>query len=81
MHASARLQANSLLGLLASSELEVCHGIYCCFDAFTKEDVRCVMASPGGVRAYATDASGRKCASLACVPCARRRRRQARSES
>jgi len=45
-------------GLWSSQEYKVVGGTYCCFDAFSRLDLRCDFAVPGGVTVHAVDASG-----------------------
>eukprot|EP00854_Cymbomonas_tetramitiformis_P001038 gene1038-1569_t len=33
-------------------------GLYCCYDAFSRLDIRCELTVPGGVTAYASDGEG-----------------------
>ena len=37
---------------------KVCNGCYCCFDAFSRVDVRMDVKIPGGVHAYVVDLRG-----------------------
>ena len=50
------LRTSSRQGLWHSSEMVVERGFYCCFDPFTRLDVRCELCVPGGVVCGAIDA-------------------------
>jgi hypothetical protein len=34
--------------------------VYCCYDAFSRLDVRCELSVPGGLRAFAVDGTGER---------------------
>jgi ChAPs (Chs5p-Arf1p-binding proteins) len=60
------LQSGLLSGIFRASEWDVHQSVYCCYDAFSQQDIICCMSSPGGVYAYARDSAGQKCASPLC---------------
>lgn len=47
-----------LQGLFWSTEYAIERGFYCCFDPFSRVDVRCEFCIPGGVLSGAVDSAG-----------------------
>ena len=45
-------------GLWYSAETKIERGFYCCYDPFSRLDVRCELCIPGGVVCGALDAEG-----------------------
>ena len=43
---------------VAAGSRRVSRGVYCCYDLFSRSDVRVEVALPGGVRAFSLDARG-----------------------
>lgn len=54
-------------GLWTSAETKIERGFYCCYDPFTRLDVRCELCIPGGVVCGALDAGGSVCSMLPCL--------------
>uniref|UniRef100_A0A061S2I5 Bud site selection-related protein n=1 Tax=Tetraselmis sp. GSL018 TaxID=582737 RepID=A0A061S2I5_9CHLO len=52
-------QYSLLEGLISTKVHDVSGGLYCCFDALSKVDLRCSFSVPGGVRVEAVDAAGK----------------------
>uniref|UniRef100_A0A061RLV5 Bud site selection-related protein n=1 Tax=Tetraselmis sp. GSL018 TaxID=582737 RepID=A0A061RLV5_9CHLO len=52
-------QYSFLEGLISTKVHDVSGGLYCCFDALSKVDLRCSFSVPGGVRVEAVDAAGK----------------------
>ena len=51
---------SSRLARLTDVGTTVAGGIFCCYDAFTRVDVRCEVRFPGGVSAYTLDGVGER---------------------
>lgn len=52
------VHACAVQGLWYSAETKIERGFYCCYDPFTRLDVRCELCIPGGVVCGALDAEG-----------------------
>lgn len=48
---------------------KVRHGCYCCFNAFSRVDMRVDVKIPGGVHAYVVDLRGERCVVVFTVVC------------
>lgn len=53
-------QVGFFSGLFTAVQWHITQCVYCAYDAFSRLDVRCHMAIPGGVIAYAVDCKGQR---------------------
>lgn len=53
-------QVGFFSGLFTAVQWNITQCVYCAYDAFSRLDVRCHMAIPGGVIAYAVDCKGQR---------------------